>query len=103
VLSPKSIAEVVGVVEDVKDGSLDSEIWPAVYYPFDQAGDTFFYSGATIRVLAPDPQFPVRTSHRNDESLVMKISYGKTPALLEADAEKGTENSSRPSSLPLTC
>ena len=56
-----------------------------------KAGDTFFYSGATIRVLAPDPQFPVRTSHRNDESLVMKIVYGKTSALLEADAEKGTE------------
>jgi competence protein ComEC len=33
----------------------------------------------------------VRTSHRNDESLVMKITYGKTSALLEADAEKGTE------------
>jgi macrolide transport system ATP-binding/permease protein len=30
------------VVEDVKDGALDSEIWPAVYYPFDQASDTFF-------------------------------------------------------------
>jgi competence protein ComEC len=29
--------------------------------------------------------------HRNDESLVMKISYGKTSALLEADAERGTE------------
>ena len=41
-LSPKSIAEVVGVVEDVKDGALDSDIWPAVYRPFDQASDTFF-------------------------------------------------------------
>jgi macrolide transport system ATP-binding/permease protein len=41
-LSSKSIAEVVGVVEDVKDGALDSEIWPAVYYPFDQASDTYF-------------------------------------------------------------
>jgi len=30
-------------------------------------------------------------AHRNDESLVMKISYGKTSALLEADAERGTE------------
>lgn len=56
-----------------------------------KAGDTFPYNGATIRVLAPDPQFPVRMSHRNDESLVLKITYGKTSALLEADAEKGTE------------
>jgi competence protein ComEC len=58
---------------------------------YHKAGDAFLYSGAAIRVLAPDPQFPVRTSHRNDESLVMKIVYGKTSALLEADAERGTE------------
>jgi predicted permease len=41
-LSPKSISEIIGVVEDVKDGSLDSEIWPAVYYPFNQSPDTDF-------------------------------------------------------------
>jgi len=41
-LSPKSIAEIVGVVDDLKDGSLDSEIWPAVYYPFNQSTDTYF-------------------------------------------------------------
>jgi competence protein ComEC len=56
-----------------------------------KAGDSFSYGGANIRVLAPDPDFPVRSGHRNDESLVMKISYGQTSALLEADAEKGTE------------
>jgi macrolide transport system ATP-binding/permease protein len=41
-LSPKSITEIIGVVEDVKDGSLDSEIWPAVYYPFNQNSDNYF-------------------------------------------------------------
>jgi len=41
-LAPKSIAEIIGVVDDVKDGSLDSEIWPAVYYPFNQNSDTYF-------------------------------------------------------------
>ncbi|HEV2402053.1 MAG TPA: ABC transporter permease [Candidatus Sulfotelmatobacter sp.] len=41
-LSPKSLAEVVGVVRDIRDGSLDSEIWPAVYYPFAQSPDTDF-------------------------------------------------------------
>ncbi len=41
-LSPKSIVEIIGIVEDVKDGSLDSEIWPAVYYPFNQSPDTYF-------------------------------------------------------------
>jgi predicted permease len=41
-LSPKSIKEIIGVVDDVRDGSLDSEIWPAVYYPFNQDSDTYF-------------------------------------------------------------
>ena len=41
-LTPKSIKEIVGVVDDVKDGSLDSQIWPAVYYPFNQSPDTEF-------------------------------------------------------------
>ena len=41
-LSPKSIAEVVGVVDDVKDGSLDADTWPALYHPFNQATDTYF-------------------------------------------------------------
>ena len=41
-LTPKSIKEIIGVVEDVKDGSLDSEIWPAVYYPFNQSPDPSF-------------------------------------------------------------
>jgi macrolide transport system ATP-binding/permease protein len=41
-LSAKSLREVVGIVEDIRDGSLDAEIWPAVYYPFAQSADTFF-------------------------------------------------------------
>lgn len=60
-----------------------------------KAGDIFSYGGTTIRVLSPVPQFAVRTpgsdAHRNDESLVMKVGYGKTSVLLEADAEKPTE------------
>ena len=28
-LSPKSIAQIVGIVDDIREGSLDSEIWPA--------------------------------------------------------------------------
>lgn len=41
-LSPKSVSEIIGIVEDVKDGSLDSEIWPAVYYPYNQSPDSYF-------------------------------------------------------------
>ncbi|MCU1319594.1 MAG: Macrolide-specific ABC-type efflux carrier, partial [Edaphobacter sp.] len=41
-LSPKSIREIIGVVDDVRESSLDAEIWPAVYYPFDQDPDNYF-------------------------------------------------------------
>jgi len=58
---------------------------------YHKAGDSFPYGGAQVRVLAPDPDFPVRVAHRNDESLVMKIIYRQTAVLLEADAERGTE------------
>jgi macrolide transport system ATP-binding/permease protein len=41
-LSPASIKEIVGIVADIREGQLDSEIWPAVYYPFNQSPDTSF-------------------------------------------------------------
>jgi predicted permease len=41
-LSPDSIKEIIGVVDDIREGALDSEIWPAVYYPFNQSPDTSF-------------------------------------------------------------
>ena len=41
-LSKDSVAEVVGVIRDVRDGALDSDVWPAVYQPFNQSPDTYF-------------------------------------------------------------
>jgi predicted permease len=41
-LSPDSIKEIVGIVDDIREGTLDSEIWPAVYYPFNQSPDKYF-------------------------------------------------------------
>ena len=41
-LAPKSMKEIIGIVADIKEGSLDSEIWPAVYYPFNQSPETYF-------------------------------------------------------------
>ena len=43
-LSPQSIREIVGVVDDVRDGSLDAALWPAEYVPFKQNTDTIFYA-----------------------------------------------------------
>ena len=42
VLSANSMRQIVGVVDDIKEGSLDSEIWPAVYVPFDQQPQNYF-------------------------------------------------------------
>jgi macrolide transport system ATP-binding/permease protein len=41
-LSPNSIKEIVGVVDDIREGSLDSKVWPAEYLPFNQGPDTYF-------------------------------------------------------------
>ena len=56
-----------------------------------KAGDELEVGGAKIAVLAPPRDQEARVSRPNDESLVMKISYGETSALLEGDAEKKTE------------
>jgi len=41
-LAQNSITEIIGVVDDIKEGALDSEIWPAVYYPLNQSPNSYF-------------------------------------------------------------
>jgi competence protein ComEC len=56
-----------------------------------KAGDGFRADDLYFRILAPaaDAESPARK--RNDDSLVMSVSYGHTTALLEGDAEKESE------------
>jgi competence protein ComEC len=54
-----------------------------------QAGEEFDFGGAQVRILAPGAAD--LAARRNDESLVMKLVYGKTSALLEGDAENRSE------------
>jgi macrolide transport system ATP-binding/permease protein len=42
ILSPDSIKEIVGVVDDLHEASLDAKMMPAVYYDADQNTDSFF-------------------------------------------------------------
>ncbi|MGA9964176.1 MAG: ComEC/Rec2 family competence protein [Terriglobales bacterium] len=56
-----------------------------------KAGDNLDMGGTKVAVLAPPRDAEAHPSRPNDESLVMKISYGATSALLEGDAEKKTE------------
>jgi len=59
-VDPKSIKEIIGVVSDIREGPLDSEIWPAYYDAFNQSPDTSY-------------SVVVRTSQA-DESLIPTVA-----------------------------
>jgi macrolide transport system ATP-binding/permease protein len=40
-LTPTSIREIIGIVDDVREASLDGETWPAEYTPINQGPDTY--------------------------------------------------------------
>ncbi len=46
-LNPKTIRTIVGIVNDIREGALDSQIWPTEYIPFDQSPDSSF--GLVVR------------------------------------------------------
>jgi macrolide transport system ATP-binding/permease protein len=41
-LAPDSIKEIVGIVDNIRESSLDEEIWPAEYKAHNQDADSFF-------------------------------------------------------------
>jgi len=55
------------------------------------AGETFQFGAVTIRVLAPDASYRPGSAPANNDSLVLRVSYGATSALLEGDAEASSE------------
>lgn len=55
-----------------------------------EAGDSLSFGGAAIRFFAPTGAI-VKKRRENDDSIVMKVTYENTSALLEGDAEKQTE------------
>jgi competence protein ComEC len=55
------------------------------------AGDAFGFGDAAVRVLAPDRDYRPGNAPANNDSLVMRVSYGSTSALLEGDAEAPSE------------
>jgi len=56
------------------------------------AGDKLEMGGANVRILAPLASADLQLSRPNDTSLVMKVTYKSTSALLEGDAERKEEN-----------
>lgn len=66
------------------------------------AGDRFGFGGARFDVLAPEADAGTQVGRGNDDSMVLKISYGSTSALLEGDAERRTERAIVPELGPVT-
>jgi competence protein ComEC len=53
--------------------------------------DRFEFGGATVEILAPPQDWPTADKPRNNDSLVMRVSFLKNSILLEGDAEKQVE------------
>jgi competence protein ComEC len=54
-------------------------------------GEEFQFGGAKFEVLYPPPNAPAADRPRNNDSMVLRASYGQTSVLLEGDAEKTVE------------
>jgi len=85
-----SVWEIVGVVDDVREGPLDVETWPAEYFPINQTRDHFFSlvvrtgqdAGAMLPVIVNalhqiDPELSV-----SDEATMNENIGGTQAALL---------------------
>jgi competence protein ComEC len=54
-------------------------------------GDEFDLGGAKVDVLFPPQDWPMGLEPKNNDSMVLQVSYGATSVLLEGDAEKAVE------------
>jgi competence protein ComEC len=88
---PRELWLPQGIPDNEIDRLLSEARQFGVAVKYYSAGNAFPYGGSLVRILAPGQDLTGSDSHRNDESLVMKLSFGKTSALLEGDAEKPTE------------
>lgn len=55
-------------------------------------GEKVSWDGAEVRVMAPGAGYANPGAPKNDDSLVMRVAYGKGSVLLEGDAELASEN-----------
>jgi competence protein ComEC len=54
-------------------------------------GDEFDLGGASVSVLFPPRDWPVGAKPQNNDSMVLRVTYGDSSVLLEGDAEKQVE------------
>ena len=68
--SPKSLKEIVGIVDNIREGGLDNEIRPAMYLPFNQDPDSGFELVVRTTISASDPASLSRQIHEIDPDVV---------------------------------
>jgi len=68
-LSPNSLREIIGVVDDIHESALDSDTWPTEYLPFNQSPDTYF---SVVARTAQAPQSVLATL----DSVIHQIDPG---------------------------
>jgi competence protein ComEC len=56
-----------------------------------QRGGPFAYGGATMRILAPGPDYAPDKIPKNNDSLALRVTYGERSALLTGDIERQVE------------
>jgi competence protein ComEC len=54
-------------------------------------GDEFELGGARVDVLFPPKDWPTSLEPKNNDSMVLQVTYGNTSVMLEGDAEKAVE------------
>lgn len=59
------------------------------------AGDRFNFGGALVEVLAPPSNYLPGAAASNDDSLVLRVTFGHTAVLLEGDAQTASEQRMR--------
>jgi competence protein ComEC len=60
------------------------------------ADDKFTFGGAKFEVLAPARDANINAARNNDDSMVLRVTFKDTSALLEGDAERRTERAIAP-------
>jgi competence protein ComEC len=56
------------------------------------AGESFAWGGAQASVLSPEASYSNTNTPLNDDSLVMRLDFGRASVLLEGDAERRSED-----------
>ena len=56
------------------------------------AGDTFSFGSTKMTVMAPAADYQLSAEPKNNDSLVLRVDWGKTSALLAGDVEKKQEH-----------